>query len=583
MKTKIVSISIILLLYIITYSIVYSLDGFLYVVNIDIENSTDETIYDRSYININSKVLLDYNYIQPDGDDIYLTNYNDTIKKINVNTLSGTNSTWILDYGTCTANSIVGYKMYIGSNTATRNQYWIGSTDDDCYILDDNSLDFSGTDSFELSANINTLILPNSGSQNAIYDKYMYSLIVSGTPYYSFVIYESLLSGTQSAYPSTHSGCDEGGSMPSGLYDNSDSTYIQANGVTCTSWCQINDIELDNIMSINKITTRLRAKETFNGSQKIQPMIKNNDGTLNGVDHNIDTTWTWYSDDFDNAPSGNEWTFNDLENLELGIKLTRVGDNALCSEAYIVIYGYFRSSPKYANIPCIKNTEYNLTAIYNSGTISLSSSGTSSGLISTNGIASGTNSHNISCLDFNGHIDNLMLSKSGTLAYFDFEPISINAGTISDLSGNNFNILYSLGTSSLTTDLSGIQSTEEVMTSPRDIVDLTTDIDTIDDWSLSEDSRMGEDSPFFPIVVMFDNLMNMGIMTTWYFIYCGSLILILLYSHRIFKNAWIVFSCTFIVSLIFWSLGPVPMWVLFVHAISGIFIITTQTNVRGFR
>lgn len=386
--------------------------GYSYVSNIQIENTNETDWNNRLLIEINAAALVGGAYIQPDAEDLLVTQ-SGVEEEITALGLTENDPLWIVDYTTIPAKTSVTKLMYMGNASATRNQVWIASHKDTCYAYYDADFVFPGTSTFGLFCDITPKLTPSSGSQNYIVAMPgIYEMYIDGTPSYVFKVFENNgSSGTESITPNevVANSCDVVGSMPGLLSDNNDATYIhEEHEESCT--VRLTDTTLPLGLNVGTVTVRIRAKDVLAGTSWVQPDIKYDGGYwLEGTKIYPGTvTYSWFTQVFATDPEGRPWSVDRINELQL--KMTLNGQTfCYVSEANILVEGQEPGSSTSISIPVTIDDTVMLQSYYINGNIGISDGvNTATDTASTN---LHQNTSNIHFCEYDGYADNVKVAK----------------------------------------------------------------------------------------------------------------------------------------------------------------------------
>ena len=383
--------------------VAYSIAGYSYQSKITIANDSATAWDDRITFTINAKALEDGGYTT-NGVDVAIEN-----EYITVMNLTSNAATWIMDYTQIPAYTNAVKIMWLCNGSATRDQVFITSELDNCYAIGTPMLNFTGTATFELAAEVEPVNAPAAGSECFILGKTgVYELLLNGTPSYIFRVYNNnggTATADQDPDELISNTCDITGVLPGLLSDSNDATYIyEEHTETCV--VGLPEPVLNSGLNVGTVTVRIRGEEVGAPlTSTVQPSLRYTGGNWDdGATVNLTGAWAWHDVVFTVDPDGLPWAIENMGDLEL--KLSLDGQAwAYVSEAYIQIEGTLPGDPTEVTIAATLNSEVPLSGYYIMGTII----GISDGTTTSGGTATAAlhaNGANIHVGQFDGYINN---------------------------------------------------------------------------------------------------------------------------------------------------------------------------------
>jgi len=138
-----------------------ALSGFNYYIEYEITNTGTQTISSPINIEVNAAGMVDGHYIKEDASDVRAT-YLGVEEPVTAMDLTSGSATWRLAYTSIPPGGQVQKTMWIGNNTATRDQSWIAAPGDVCTQINPGSFAFPGTQPFAIQAIITPVTYPGT-------------------------------------------------------------------------------------------------------------------------------------------------------------------------------------------------------------------------------------------------------------------------------------------------------------------------------------------------------------------------------------------------------------------------------------
>lgn len=477
-----------------------------YYVRVDIHNTGATTLTERIVTTINADGLVDGGYIQSDAEDVTLTN-SGAEAVITATDLTSTTADWYLDYVTLSPGAQTSRLIWMGKPTATRDQQWIANEGDSNYAADDATLDI--TTGLELNCNLYLSGTP-SGEKELISKEENYELVVNGSPSAILNVwtpittadattyYDNITDQSASLFPS-----DEGMQI-TWLSDADDATHLFHN-TTSTSWYitgEINNAVISGTATITDVDVFIRAERrsgAYNGT--VTPTWTVGGNTTVGSSASLTDSFATYSWLSMARPGGGTWTVADFATATLKLAYAKT-DNTQTDEYAIskvwVVISYAddaSSSPFTVSIPLTVGIQTTLSGSYTGTLLGISDGSTSDSMALSGNLW--TNDESVHIAEFDGRIDDLSITKSGTLVLsLNFEPENITATTIEDQSSSDNDVTYSLAAMSVDLDVTIGKLTPYILSYYTGTTTSGTSSGVPVDWPDEPDQLLGDDDSY---------------------------------------------------------------------------------------
>ena len=484
MKSRIVLAIAVTIMFLMPVGNAYALDGYDYYVPIDITNGSGAEITGRMVFTVNASGLIDGYYMQGDVGDARLVD--GTTEPFMATYLSSSAASWYTDRITVPANSVVRRNLWMGNETATRDQEWIADAADTVTVTDAASLDVTGN--LTISADVNIASIP-AGDTYIVNKSGAYWLKVGGNDTITAGI---RVGGNITFYSSTSDGEIYGSSVVSAVAARDAATgtlkdavaaawvgqhfavgtYYTNRGFLFFDTSGLPDSTVVTSAAVNLYGSSDQSATDFNiqvqdgtPTYPHDPMVVGDyDKTHYSGDGGSLNTASWSVGAYNNIAlnaTGRGW-IDMTGTTKLALRSSRdINADDQVGPEYVEFYateqGGTANDPNltltyYADIEVsatiAEDTDYSVKVTYDGSDLKLyvdsveqdSESFTSSIL---------TNANNMTILDFDGRIDDLMIGNTSVAAptwnlNLQFEPTQISNNTISDQSASSNDASFSL-------------------------------------------------------------------------------------------------------------------------------------------
>lgn len=570
---------------------VIGLDGYEYSSKITVVNDTGSDITSRIAFETNPATLISSLYIQPDADDVALSDSGVEANMLALD-LGSDGVDWYTQFMTIPANSSQVYYSWFGDSSATRDQSWISGNEDVVTATDDATLDI--TTNLTVESDVYLDDLP-AAEQLIVYKPDNYAMTVDSTNFnfYGFTAAYSTETLRPNASGQSNENDTDAGAGDANNYQHVDEAVVNdadyiINSVNTdkTDLYNLDNTALGATDFIRSITVTFRCNSSTAPTGEATPVFYINGTEYEGTTINPAVLLTTYTETFIyNPDTEGLWAHSDLNALQAGVTLkAAAGESVKCTWFYITVN--YLPAANYVESSIVATTDVwvSLEGTYDGANVEITD-GTNTdanALIA----ALNTSAEDLIVARFDGFLDSAIIDKNGTEGLnVEFEPDEIDATTITDNSVSGNDLTYSLEAmdANLTVTVEAMTPEETIM--PQLESSLYSEAGGIlnqpDNFTISEEDAEGGNAGNIPSAFIdpLADVSDVDVQWIWWFGF-GLLNILLFIAMMKTTGQHLLFGwmTVLVITSAFIAWGPIPWWFIIFYVIGAISTLTMERN-----